>query len=192
MELSVKDLLDRINEEGVNSALEEKNKIIEEAKKEASEIIEKAKAEASSIVEEANKSRDLLIEQGESSLQQTARNIRLSIKNELNEMFALALNDKIKSNLNSNDWVSIIKEVIKSVDDKDKVLELSSKLYNSISKDVFASLSVKNVKEHVRLKSGFKLVINNGKAYYDFSDDELVELLKPYLSEGLNRIIGKK
>lgn len=191
MELSIQDLLDKINKEGVDEALQKKEEIIAKANEEADKIIKDAKAKADEIVKEANGEAEKLVKQGESSLEQAARNIRLSIKNELNDMFAKTLNDSLKKSLSSSDYTEIIKTAIAGVSDANKKVELSDKLYEGIASSVFSSLGVSSEKNST-LRSGFKLSVNNGKAYYDFTDEELTALLVPYLSEGLNRIVCKK
>lgn len=191
MELSIQDLLDKINKEGVDEALQKKEEIIAKANEEADKIIKDAKTKAEDIVKEANGEAEKLVKQGESSLEQAARNIRLSIKNELNDMFAKTLNDSLKKNLSSSDYTEIIKTAISGVSDANKKVELSDKLYEGIASSVFSSLGVSSEKNST-LRSGFKLSVNNGKAYYDFTDEELTALLVPYLSEGLNRIVCKK
>ena len=191
MELSIQDLLDKINKEGVDEALQKKEQIINKANEDAQKIVKDAKAEADNIVADAKREAEKLVKQGENSLEQDARNIRLSLKNELNDLFASVLNDNIKNNLTPSDYTEIIKAAISGVEDADKKAELSDKLYSGIAASVFSSLGIK-AENNPSLRSGFKLSVNNGKAYYDFTDEELTALLVPYLSEGLNRIICKK
>ena len=192
MEVSVGDLLNRINKEGTEAALKEKESIILNAKNEASKIVSDAKAEADSIIKNAESEAKKLIAQGESSLSQSARNVRLSLKDELNEMFSKALNKSLSETLSASDYVEIIKCALSSVQDEEKTLLLSDKLFKGISSDLVKSLSVSDVKKDDALKSGFRLSINDGKAYYDFTDDELKALISPYLSDALNRIVSEK
>lgn len=193
MELSVGDLLNKINKEGTEAALKEKERIINDAKQEANKMIQDAENKALKIVDDAKNEAKKLIEQGESSLSQAARNVRLSLKDELNNMFALALNKNIHSTLNSNDYIEIIKLALSSINDENKTLILSDKLFNGISENLLKSLQgIKDVKKDETLKSGFRLSVNDGKAYYDFTDDQLVTLISPYLSDALNRIVSKK
>lgn len=191
MELSIQDLLDKINKEGVDEALQKKEEIINKANEDAEKIRKQAKAEAEAVVADAKREAEKLVKQGESSLEQAARNIRLSLKNDLNEMFASVLNDNLKNNLSPAEYTEIIKAAVSGIEDTDKKVELSDKLYSGIAASVFSSLGI-NAENNHSLRSGFKLSVNNGKAYYDFTDEELTSLLTPYLSEGLNRIVCKK
>ena len=87
-----------------------------------------AKVEADAIIKNAESEAKKLIAQGESSLSQSARNVRLSLKDELNEMFSKALNKSLSETLSASDYVEIIKCALSSVQDEEKTLLLSDKL----------------------------------------------------------------
>ena len=61
MELSIQDLLDKINKEGVDEALQKKEQIINKANEDAQKIVKDAKAEADNIVADAKREAEKLV-----------------------------------------------------------------------------------------------------------------------------------
>lgn len=192
MEISVQDLLDKINKEGTEAALKEKERIINEANLEKERIIKEAQDNAKKIVEDAEKEASKLNEQGKVSLSQAARNVRLDLKNELNDMLSKALNVNLKATLTSSDYVNIISAAVKATGESTPSIELSSSLYKGTAESVMKAINGASVSENATLKSGFRLSVKDGKAYYDFTDKEIFDLLSQYLSEGLNKVLSQK
>lgn len=191
MEISVQDLLDKINKEGTEAALKEKERIISEAQDEASRILSDAKANADRIVVDAQKKADDTLKQGEVSLSQARRNVVLNLKEEMLEVLSKALNTDVKQTLKSEDYVKIIKEALNLTENENPSLELSTALFKSTAEKLVSEIK-NEVKENTTLKSGFRLVLKDGKAYYDFTDKEIFDLLSKYLSEGMNKVLSSK
>lgn len=192
MEYSVQDLLDKINKEGTEAALKEKARIIEEANAEAKKIVSDATVNAEKIVGDAKKEASKITEQSLVSLSQASRDVRLKLKDELNELLATALNTNIKETLKADDYVKIIKNATEASGEEKPNVELSTSLYKSTAESLVKAIKDAKVSENTTLKSGFRIVLKDGKAYYDFTDKEIFDLLSNYLSEGLNRILQEK
>ena len=76
-------LLDRIHRDGIARAESERDDILEQAKKEAARIVSEAEAEAASIRSGAKTDADREIKRAESSIRQAARDVVLSLREEL-------------------------------------------------------------------------------------------------------------
>ena len=191
MEISVQDLLDKINKEGTEAALKEKDRIITEAKKEADQIVSEAKASAEKIVSDANQKAEDTVKQGEVSLSQAARNVVLNLREEMLALLSKVLNENVKRTIKADDYIAIIKEALNLTSGENPTVELSSMLFKSTAEKL--TTEIKNdVKENTTLKSGFRLTLKDGKAYYDFTDKEILDLLSKYLSDGMNKVLLSK
>lgn len=191
MEISVQDLLDKINKEGTEAALKEKDRIITEAKKEADQIVSQAKASAEKIVFDANKKAEDTVKQGEVSLSQAARNVVLNLREEMLTLLSKILNENVKKTIKADDYVAIIKEALNLTSGENPTVELSSMLFKSTAEKLTSEIK-NDVKENSTLKSGFRLTLKDGKAYYDFTDKEIFDLLSKYLSDGMNKVLSSK
>ena len=84
-------LLDRINRDYLSKAEAEKDSLIAAAKAEAAGILADAKAEAEKIREQAQKDADQFAARGEAAARQAARDIVLSLKNDLKKLLENAV-----------------------------------------------------------------------------------------------------
>lgn len=191
MEISVQDLLDKINKEGTEAALKEKDRIITEAKKEADQIVSEAKASAEKIVSDANQKAEDTVKQGEVSLSQAARNVVLNLREEMLALLSKVLNENVKRTIKADDYIAIIKEALNLTSGENPTVELSSMLFKSTAEKLTSEIK-NDVKENATLKSGFRLTLKDGKAYYDFTDKEILDLLSKYLSDGMNKVLSSK
>lgn len=190
MELQIQDLVETIKKDGVLEAEKQSAAIISNAEKEAVGLIEAAKKEARSIVEEAERSADVLLNSAKASVCQSARDVRITLKKELEEQIERVLGVKVKSVADAELVGSLIKAAIGD-EPKDKTAEVSADLAASLAAqladEIRKGLVIRPVKD---IDVGFRL--KDGSGFYDLSDEELIALMKPFLSDSVNSILEKK
>ena len=79
----LKDLLNKIHKEGIKAAEEKTRQIENEAQLKAQKIVNDAKKQAQVILEDAKLDAEKMKESAEASIKQAARNLMISVKNEI-------------------------------------------------------------------------------------------------------------
>lgn len=199
MSENLKELLEKINQDGIKSG-EEKARLIEDkAKKDAEKIIENARVQADKIMQDAKLSAEKMKINGEASLKQASRDFLLSLKNEITNIFNKILAVEINKTMSQDEMADILASLIQKYADKNgdtrdiKVLVKKEDL-EKIKNTTFGKLKDK-IKEGVEFRpsqninTGFSISLDKGRSFFDFSDEALLETLCVYLNPELARLI---
>ena len=192
-------LLDKITEDELKKADEEKGKILAEAKAEAEETLRLAKAEAVAIVESAKKESTMLQQKGEEALKQASRDVLLSLRAELEKRVSQAAESMMKSSMEPKALGDIIAKLIsgfiqndgKTDDIKillnhDEIAIVEEALKAQLGKELQANIALAPAPS---VTGGFKLLFKQSGIVYDFSDKALAETVAAGLGPKLAAII---
>ena len=195
----LKELLQKINEEGVKKA-EEKSRTIElDAKKNSEKIIAEAKKEASGIVENAKVEAKKTKETTEAALKQASRDLMLSLKDEIRNIFNKIVATETYKAMSQDDMAEILGKIIETYIAKEgessdiKVL-LKKEDLEKLKKTFIVKLK-DNIKAGVEFRpslnisAGFSISFDKGKSFFDFTDEGLAEALCAYLNPELARLL---
>ncbi len=175
MEINIQDLVQSIKHDGIEEAKKEANVVVDAAKLQAQEIIEAAKKDAAKILDDANRE----IESSKALLKQAERDAVLSIKKELEAQVSKILEAEVSKTLSGDALVKIIIAALNGEDPAKYTVEVSAvtgDLKRGLAKEIEKGLELKPVKG-----ATINLALKDGSGYYDFSDEEIVNLLKPFL-----------
>lgn len=196
MEQQIQELVDSIKRDGIDEANNKRDEILSEAKAQAKEIISKSEKEASARIEKAQREVNIMKQSAHESIRQAARDVILSLKKSIHSHMDLLLNQHIKETLTPEQTVALIVSVVKSgISDvkqsqvevsKKSIKGLEEKLRKDLEKELKSGLEL-NIVPHVDI--GFKYADKKGNSYYDFSDEEISNLLSPYLSDAISEIL---
>ena len=192
MEQQIQDLVDSIRKEGLEEAEKQRNEIIQKAKAEADRIIKEARDNAAKMIDAAAKECALREQSAKASISQAARDVSLSLREEINRQLAAILSGEIRSSFDKD----LVKKTVLSLIEaslKDMDIEISADDAASIVKGLSGELATK-LKDGLELKvgngaSGIRLVSKDGSGYVDFSSSSLSEILMPYLSQSIKEQI---
>ncbi len=95
MEVKLEKLIEKIKNEGVNSAQKEADKIIKDAQHKANNELEVAQKEIETRKENTKKEIDSYRSNANNSIKQAARDTIISVRDEIKKLFNNALNKKI-------------------------------------------------------------------------------------------------
>ncbi len=192
-------LLDKITEDELKKADEEKGKILAQAKAEADETVRQAKAEAAAIVEAAKKEASMLHQKGEEALKQASRDVLLSLRAELEKRVSQAAESMMKSSMEPKALADIIAKLIagfiqndgKTDDIKillnhDDIATVEEALKAQLGKELQANVTLA---PSPAVAGGFKLLFKQSGIVYDFSDKALAETVAAGLGPKLAAII---
>ncbi len=191
MEMQLQELIEQIKKEGVEQAETEAASILESAKAEAAKIISDAKAEAEKLILDAKEENARLVRVSEDSIRQSGRNLlisfRESINKELDAIIGAEVSGVYSSEAVSEVIVKAVSAVSENVDVDDISVILNKGDLEKLESSLLSALKDKiskgvTVKPNDNFNGGFRIAINNGSAFYDYSKEAVTEMLSTYLN----------
>ncbi len=194
----LKELLEKINREGVEQAQEKARSIESGAKADAEKVLVDARNDAQKIIEDAKSQARKTKETTEAALKHAARDLVLSLKDEIKRIFsritagetakamsvenmAVTLRSLIERFIEKGGKNSDIRVLLKKEDlEKLKnaaILKLEQKLKSGME-----------FKPSPNVNAGFSISFDKGKSFFDFTDEGLTAALCVYLNPELSRL----
>ena len=199
MTQDLQSLLDKIKQEGLEKAAVQEKEIIANAEKKSAEIIALAKQEAAQILKNAEIESSNLKKRAESAIQQSSRDIILTLKNEIQSRLHKIFADSTAQAFSPEYMAEIISAlcadfarnpqakltVVSAVKDVDA---LKNALMNALNDSFKNNCEVFPDKE---LSGGFKINFSGSDVFYDFSDDAVCALLAEYAGPVVGELLKK-
>ena len=193
-------LLNRINEQGVQKAEEERQERLKQAREEADKIVSDANEKAEKIKEDARKDAEMLQEKGRQALQQAARDTVLSLRTRLQEIMQAVVQQTVAEDVTSEQLAEFIGKMVDAYAEQGGEITQVEALVpkekrDEVEKYLMAQFKEKGLKQKTEinpledLTGGFKLSINEEDVVYDFSDEALAEALCTFLNPRLAEIV---
>lgn len=198
MEIQLQELIDQIRKDGVNAAETEAKSIVDSAKEQAEKIISDAQAKADKILLNARNENERMVKSSEDAIRQAGRNLLISFRESVaRELKAIA--EKNIAEVYSSDALSqLIIKVVECWASKPEAEDVAV-ILNSNDLEKLEDLLLSSLKEKllsgVTLKAndsfdgGFRIAVNNGAAYYDYSAEAVTEMLSNYLSPQVTKLL---
>lgn len=183
MELQIQDLISAIKKEGMDTAREEGDRLLAEAKQKASELIAEAKEEAGRIRESTRQEVELMKESVKVTAEHARRDALLCFRKAVQTELAALLADGIARAVDDRTLAKLILAAVQGEDPARYVAEaqeVTAELKGALAEKIKAGLELR---VNDRIRTGFRLVWKDGSGYLDCSDEELTELLKPFFPD---------
>jgi len=193
----IRDLIEKINQEGIRAA-EKKAQIIESlAKDRADEILSMAKREAEEMVAAAKDRVRREDEKEKILLAQAGRDLLLSLRKEINAMLGRIVVAEVREALTPEALSGIISEAVRnySAGEQSSIMVfLNNKDLEILEKHFMYKLSEETKKTILlrpseEISGGFTLSFDDGKSCHDFTDKALADYIGTYLKPKLSRIL---
>ncbi|MBO5064709.1 MAG: V-type ATP synthase subunit E [Clostridia bacterium] len=198
MEIQLQELIDQIKKDGVDAAEAEAAAIADSAKKEAERIIADANAQAEKILADAKAENERMVKASDDAIRQAGRNILISFRESVTKELNAIIGDTVNAVYSADSLAKLVAEVVeswaKSPDTEDITVILNSADVKLLEETALASLKNK-ISKGVTLKAndnfdgGFRISVNNGAAYYDYSAEAVVDMMANYLSPKVVRLL---
>ncbi len=174
-----------------------KTEAVEAADKEAAEIVEKARSQAQKIVKEAEAKREELLQsaekeaeairnKGEGALRQAARDLNVSVRNDLLQLLKAALERDVETNFTPDLMEKAIFKVIENVG-SGAALHLpetmETKLADQIQQRLQNSDNLESIGSDATLPNGFSVTKTDQGWSYRITSEEVAEALHAHLSQ---------
>lgn len=198
MEVQLQELIDRIKKDGVKAAEAEAEAILESAKKKAEKIISNAQAEADKILLNAKNENDRIVKSGEDAIRQAGRNLLISFRESVTRELNAIVSENITAVYSSQSLAKLIVTVVESWTSKPDAEDLSVILngddLKELEETLLAALKEKalkgiTLKANDNFDGGFRVSVNNGSAYYDYSAEAVVDMISNYLSPRVTKLL---
>jgi len=195
----LKNLIDKIQEEGVQAAEEKAAAIEKEAQKQAEKIVKNASDEAKELMSAAKEEISKMEKSANDALTQSGRDLLLNLRQEINNILARLTALHVRDALSGGELTKIVHSIIKETKDKetpDITITLKKSDCENLEKTLFPELKDK-AKQSITLKTsdditgGFTISYDSGKSLYDFTDKALAEYISASLRPALGEILNK-
>src|SRR3989338_7995675 len=195
----LKELLEKINQEGIKQAEEKARAIESKARKDAEKLIEDAKTQAQRMVQEAKSEAEKMAKIKELALRQAARDLLLALKDEVRKILDKVIAAETAKSMSHEDMVTILGNLIERYIETNaassNIEVLLKKEDLGKLKDTFIVKMKNKLKDGIEFKpspninAGFSISFDKGKSFFDFTDEGLAEALSAYLSPEISKLL---
>ncbi len=198
MEIQLQELIDQIKKDGVDAAETEATAIVDCAKAEAEKIIAEAKAQAEKILADAKAENERMVKSSDDAIRQSGRNLLISFRESVTKELNAIVGDAVNSVYSADSLAKLVAEVVENwannPDAEDITVILNAEDVKRLEESALASLKNKiskgiTLKANDNFDGGFRISVNNGAAYYDYSAEAVVDMMSNYLSPKVVKLL---
>ena len=198
MEVQLQELIDQIKKDGVEAAETEAEAIVKAAKENAEQIIADAQAQADKILAGAKSETERMTKSSEDAIRQAGRNLLISFRESVTRELNAIVSENVTAVYSSDALASLIVSIIENWANKpeaeDIAVILNTQDLNKLEETLLAALKEKmlkgiTLKANDNFDGGFRIAVNNGSAYYDYSAEAVVDMLSNYLSPKVTKLL---
>lgn len=192
---NVQDLINKIKLEGFNEAEKNAKAIKEQAQAQAQEIIDQAKARADKILAEAKESIEKFDQASKAGLEQAARNVLLTLKQDIQDLLKKVIAKEIQQAVSGEKLVELVSVVARNVATSAQIA-LNQEDFQMLKAECLSRLE-KEIKTGVIFVSrrdrskGLTISFDEQKSCFDLTEEALVEYFASFVNEELASIIRK-
>ena len=191
MEIQLQELIDQIKNDGVVAAEAEAKSIIAAAKAEADRLVADAQAQADKILANAKLENERMVKSSEDAIRQAGRNLLISFRESVARELKSIVGENVREVYSSESLAKLIVNVVECWANRPDAEEISVFLNSDDLKNLENTLltALKDkmltgvtLKANDNFDGGFRIAVNDGGAYYDYSSEAVVDMLSNYLS----------
>lgn len=195
MDVQLKELIERIKNDGVQSAEQEAAKIVAAAQEKAQALIKEAEEKALLARKNAETEVQRLEKASRDALKQAGRDLLLSLEKRVSGLFKALLAGTTAEALTPAVVEKLITTIaagwkaegpveiqVPSKDLRDLEASLRSKLAKTLKDGV-------EIVPNPKLTKGFRIGAKEGAAYFSFTAEELADILAASLNPGLSEVL---
>ena len=198
MEIQLQALIDQIKKDGVDAAVTEAEAVLNAAKAEAEKIISDAKAEAEKILINAKNENDRMVKSSEDAIRQAGRNLLISFRESVAKEANAIIAGNVTAAYSAEGLTQLVMKAVEGwtskPDAEDITVILNSEDLKAMEETLLAGLKEKmangvTLKANDNFDGGFRIAVNEGGAYYDYSAEAVVDMLSNYLSPKVTALL---
>ena len=191
MDFQLQELIDKIKKDGVSSAEAAAAQITADAEKKAASIVEEAQKKSDDMIKNARAEIARLEKASEDAVTQACRNMLITFRDSLSAELDSLIQSEAAKAYSSDLMKTLIPETVKAwsknADASELSVILSEKDLKSLENELKAALKAEiakglEIKPDSALSAGFRIGVNNGAAFYDYSAESVADLFSAYLN----------
>ncbi|MDD1652380.1 MAG: hypothetical protein LUO86_05030 [Methanomicrobiales archaeon] len=193
----IRDLIEKINQDGIRAAEEKARQIEAAAQEQAGQILDRARHEAESMLSAAREKIHREEENEKTMLAQAGRDLLLSLRNEIRAMLGRLLEGEVRATLTPEALATLLSDVIRRETagaGGDITVFLRKEDLERLEAHFLQLLREETKRKIVLMPAdgisgGFIISYDGGKSRYDYSDRALAAYLGARLKPELDRIL---
>ena len=198
MEIQLQELIDQIKKDGVEAAETQAEAILASAKAEAEKIISDAKAQAAKMVADAKTENAKTVAAGEDAIRQAGRHLLISFRESVTRELKAIVGENVNTAYGSDAFAKLIIHAVECWAGKGEAEDLTVILNSSdlakLEETLLAELKAKmlggvTLKANDNFDGGFRIAVDNGAVYYDYSAEAVTDMLSNYLSPKVTALL---
>lgn len=198
MEIQLQELIEQIKKDGVQAAEAQAESVLNAAKAEAEKIIADAKAEAEKIVADAKAENERTVKSAEDAIRQAGRNLLISFRESVTKELKAIAGENVNAVYSSDAFAKLIVNAVEcwvaKPDAEDIAVILNAADLAALEQTLLAALKDKmlggvTLKANDNFDGGFRIAVNGGAAYYDYSAEAVTDMLSNYLSPRVTALL---
>lgn len=198
MEIQLQELIEQIRRDGVAVAETEAAAIVEAANSEAKGIVADAQAQAERILAAARAETDRMTRSSEDAIRQAGRNLLISFRESVARALDAIVAEAVDAVYSSEAFAELIVRTVEGwaqrPDAEDIAVILNAQDLDTLEKTLLAALKERmltgiTLKASDHFNGGFRIAVNNGSIYYDYSAEAVVDMLSQYLSPKVTALL---
>ena len=198
MEVQLQELIEQIKNDGVAAAEAEAKTIVDAAKADAEKLIADAQAQADKILAAAKAETERMTKSSEDAIRQAGRNLLISFRESVSRELETIVGENVAAVYSSDAFAELIISIVENwankPDAEDIAVILNTQDLNKLEETLLAVLKEKmlkgiTLKANDNFDGGFRIAVNNGSAYYDYSSESVVDMLSNYLSPKVTELL---
>ena len=172
--------------------------ILKSAKAEAEKIISAAQTQADKLIADAKSENEKNVRSAEDAIRQAGRNLLISFRESVTRELEAIVSDKVNAVYSSDAVAKLIISAVEGWAGKPESEEISVILNSSdlakLEEVLLAELKAKmlggvTLKANDNFDGGFRIAVNNGAVYYDYSAEAVTDMLSNYLSPKVTSLL---
>ncbi len=198
MEIQLQELIEQIKKDGVDAAEAQAEAILLSAKAEAERIISEAQAQADKIMADAKSENAKTVKSGEDAIRQAGRNLLISFRESVAKELKAIAGENVNAVYSSDAFAALIISAVEGwaarPDADDITVILNGDDLAKLEETVLGQLKAKmlsgvTLRANDNLDGGFRIAVNNGAVYYDYSAEAVTDMLSNYLSPRVTALL---
>ncbi|WP_350285317.1 hypothetical protein [uncultured Croceitalea sp.] len=191
-EKTLDNLIKTLKVEAIEAAEKEAAIIREAAEKEAQDLLKNAQTERKQILDAAEEEARSTVEKGKSALRQAARDVNISLKNEIVQLLKSVLEDNVEKSITPGLLKTAMTKVVENIG-SDIELKLTADLKEGLADYVQRELQISE--EHITVFNETSLkkslsITKKGKGWsYEVSSATVTELLGMHLNNEWTKLL---
>ena len=188
-------LIDRIQKDAIDKADSDATSILTAAKEKAAQIIKEAEAEAKLKLEKADKEAQVYTERSERALEQSARDVLITVGKRLEKMILDILALQVEKSLSESTIKELLLSLAKNYTSDVQVAlseadvnKLTSFILGEFKKQLNAGVQVENDSS---VRFGFRVKLDGGKVSHEFTNEAMADALSALLRPQLAKVVTK-